>query len=135
MEDEISSEYIQIQAALIEYTEPNANGTYKGVYEYEVNGKKYTVNTSYASNVKSMFDEYVTVKYNPQNPKNAIIDSDTGTKIFGNIGVSMLSFVVILIIVIIVIFVITFLMSANVNIDIYFKNSVVSLISEIICKK
>lgn len=106
IEDKISSEYIEVQASLIEYTDLNSDGTFKGVYEYEVDGEKYTVTTNYASSVKSMFDEYATVKYDAENPENAIFCNDPGISIFGSIGFFMIAFVVVVIIVVIVIFII-----------------------------
>ena len=106
IEDEVTSGYIQTEAYLIKYTEPNSNDAYKGIYEYEVDGEKYTITSNFASNVRSMFDEDIIVKYNPQNPEIATIVDDDGLAILGGIGTIFLSVPVFIIIIVIIIFVI-----------------------------
>lgn len=87
------------------YVTTNDEGVnlYKLNYEYTVNGEIYVVNTDYSTNNIPNIGDEETIKYNPENPSEAIITSKTISETIMFIGAifTFLPFVWILPIVII----------------------------------
>ena len=71
-----TKDYITTNGYFIDYDiySRNKNGTtYKLIYNYEVNGKEYTVSTDYGNGNIPEKNSIRKVKYNPNNPSEAIL--------------------------------------------------------------
>ena len=53
--------------------------SYISVIQYVVNGKKYTIEDTIGTDTKSKKGTKVKIKYNPENPKEAILKKDFGS--------------------------------------------------------
>ena len=53
--------------------------SYISIIEYVVNGKKYTIEDTIGTDTKSKKGTKVKIKYNPENPKEAILKKDFGS--------------------------------------------------------
>lgn len=59
-------------------TDSDGNRTiqYTSIIEYEVNSVKYTIKSNHSSNSKQKLGKLVAIKYNPENPEDAIFKND-----------------------------------------------------------
>lgn len=74
--NEKTKDYISIEAVFCDYSEYSSDEdgtTYTLEYEYEVEGKKYYVSTDYGTGIVPKLGTIKTIKYNPENPSEAII--------------------------------------------------------------
>lgn len=72
---EKTKEYVSIEARFYDYSVYSSNSdgeTYRLEYEYIVNGKKYYISTDYGTGVIPKLGSVKTIKYNPNNPSEAI---------------------------------------------------------------
>ena len=74
------------------YSSDEDGTTYKLIYSYNVDGKQYTVFTDYGTNVIPKDNSTKTIKYNPNNPEEAIV---TGTN--ASMGLIFIGFMFVII--------------------------------------
>lgn len=90
-EREQSKNYIETSGVLIDYISDDEY--YTGVYKYVVDGENYTVSPKMKSDMDS-FEKYEIVRYNPNNPEEAIIYANWEFVIIGGGLVSILFFLI-----------------------------------------
>lgn len=64
----------------------NGKPIYKLIYNYEVDGKTYTVSTDYGTQAIPETGSTRTVRYNPDNPQEAVLSGADGNKIMIYLG-------------------------------------------------
>ncbi len=89
--DNDTENYIETKGYYINstYVSTDEDGTrfYELNYEYTVNGEKFVVSTDYSTNNVPNIGEEETIRYNSENPNEAVIISNTFYKILIFIGV------------------------------------------------
>ena len=92
-----SKNYLETEGKLISYEncqyDNDGDELCYGVYEYTVNGVTYTGSPNMLSN-RSGFEQTATVKYNPDNPNEYVMDS--GWNVLLIVGIIMVSIVTII---------------------------------------
>jgi len=94
---EKTRKYIEIQGVYIgskiyseEDENDNYNETYSLVYSYEVNGKVYTIDTDYGTAFIPAEGTKKTILYNPNNPKEAIIEGNSSGNFILAFGIAFI---------------------------------------------
>ena len=85
-----SKNYLEVEGKLVDYENchyDDGDELCNGVYEYNVNGETYKGSPNLLSN-RSGFKKIITVKYNPNNPSEYVMDS--GWNILLIVGIIMM---------------------------------------------
>ena len=80
--------YVSTSGVVVDYKSSQKSNNSAPVYEYKVNGKKYTYTENVYTASKQEIGKIVTIKYNPNNPQEAFADvSANSSFLFLGIGV------------------------------------------------
>lgn len=71
-------------------TDGNRTVQYTSIIEYEVNSVKYTIKSKYSSNATPKIGKVIAIKYNPENPEEAIFRNDYSGLIIAIAGIVFL---------------------------------------------